>query len=199
MRNAEFDRQQVLRQAMAAFMAKGYTKTSMQDLTKATGLHPGSIYCAFENKRGLLLAALEQYVEDRNSELMGFFSQPQPFCKQLKTYLDKIVGDCISCDATKACLLTKALNELSEQDEEVRLIINQYLTNWHQILANNYQLAMDKGELCSTQSSMALARYFTMGIYGLRTFAHCHPEPEILNSLARQLYHDTCLTHIAEN
>jgi AcrR family transcriptional regulator len=33
----------------------------MQDLKAATGLHPGSIYCAFTNKRGLLLAALEQY------------------------------------------------------------------------------------------------------------------------------------------
>ncbi len=36
MRNAEFDREQVLRGAMTAFMHKGYTKTSMQDLTQAT-------------------------------------------------------------------------------------------------------------------------------------------------------------------
>ncbi len=41
MRNAEFDREKVLRSAMNAFMAKGYSKTSMQDLTRATGLHPG--------------------------------------------------------------------------------------------------------------------------------------------------------------
>ncbi len=52
MRSAEFDREHVLRSAMAAFIAKGYSKTSMQDLKKATGLHPGSIYCAFDNKRG---------------------------------------------------------------------------------------------------------------------------------------------------
>jgi|GEM_PF-5776238 len=30
MRNAEFDREKVLRSAMNAFMAKGYSKTSMQ-------------------------------------------------------------------------------------------------------------------------------------------------------------------------
>jgi len=46
MRNAEFDKEQVLRSAMNAFMKKGYANTSMQDLKKATGLHPGSIYCA---------------------------------------------------------------------------------------------------------------------------------------------------------
>ncbi|MGL4517633.1 MAG: TetR/AcrR family transcriptional regulator, partial [Shewanella sp.] len=68
MRNAEFDREQVLRAAMEAFMRKGYSKTSMQDLTQATGLHPGSLYCAFSNKRGLLIAAIEQYQSDRNQQ-----------------------------------------------------------------------------------------------------------------------------------
>ena len=50
MRSAEFDREQVLRAAIQAFLLKGYAKTSMQDLKRSTGLHPGSIYCAFESK-----------------------------------------------------------------------------------------------------------------------------------------------------
>ena len=44
MRIAEFDRDEVLRNAMEAFRAKGYAKTTMQELVAATGLHPGSIY-----------------------------------------------------------------------------------------------------------------------------------------------------------
>ncbi|QYK00781.1 TetR/AcrR family transcriptional regulator [Shewanella psychrotolerans] len=194
MRNAEFDREQVLRQAMTAFMAKGYAKTSMQDLTKATGLHPGSIYCAFDNKRGLLLAALEQYVSDRNHEFALFFNTDNGFTKQLKAYLDNIVQECLSCDTARACLLTKALNELAEQDDDVRNIINQYLQNWHQALADNFQAAIDSGELSSTKNSLHLARYFVMGVYGLRTFAHSQPEPEVLKDLAEQLYQDTCLS-----
>ena len=73
MRSAEFDKVAVLRAAMQAFLNKGYTKTSMQDLKQATGLHPGSIYCAFENKRGLLLAAISQYNQDRSDEFCAFF------------------------------------------------------------------------------------------------------------------------------
>ncbi|MBU5692584.1 TetR/AcrR family transcriptional regulator, partial [Vibrio cholerae] len=30
---------------MDEFMSKGFNKTSMQDLKRVTGLHPGSIYC----------------------------------------------------------------------------------------------------------------------------------------------------------
>ena len=57
MRSAEYDRDAVLRNAMEAFRAKGYAKTTMQELVAATGLHPGSLYAAFGNTRGLLRAA----------------------------------------------------------------------------------------------------------------------------------------------
>lgn len=192
MRNPEFNKEKVLRSAMTAFMHKGYAKTSMQDLSKATGLHPGSIYCAFENKRGLLLAALGQYKEDRDIEFKTFFDGSKPILTALKIYLDNIVCECLSCDAAKACLLTKALNEIAEQDEEVRAIITSNLNDWQQALADLFTQAQVSGELITDKGSAHLARYFVMGIYGLRTFAHTHPEAEILQQLADQLYSDLC-------
>ena len=42
MRSAEYDRDAVLRNAMEAFRAKGYAKTTMQELVAATGLHPAA-------------------------------------------------------------------------------------------------------------------------------------------------------------
>ncbi len=192
MRNAEFDREHVLRSAMKAFMHKGYGKTSMQDLKQATGLHPGSIYCAFENKRGLLLAAMEQYRVDRSQEFERYFSNTQPILTQLKTYLDSIVVECVSCDSAQSCLLTKALNELAEQDEEVQQTISLNLESLQRALADKFEQAKQSGELNNEKNSGHLARYFLMGIYGLRTFAHTHPKADVLQQLADQLYHDTC-------
>jgi len=192
MRSPEFNKEEVLRSAMTAFLHKGYAKTSMQDLSKATGLHPGSIYCAFENKRGLLLAALEQYKQDRNVEFQAFFDGSQPILSALKIYLDNIVSECLSCDAAKACLLTKALNEIAEQDEEVRAIITRNLSDWQQALADLFAQAKVSGELITDKKSAHLARYFMMGVYGLRTFAHTHPEADILQQLADQLFYDIC-------
>lgn len=192
MRSPEFNKEEVLRSAMTAFLHKGYTKTSMQDLSKATGLHPGSIYCAFGNKRGLLLAALEQYKQDRNIEFQAFFDGSQPILSALKIYLDNIVSECLSCDAAKACLLTKALNEIAEQDEEVRAIITRNLSDWQQALADLFAQAKVSGELITDKKSVHLARYFMMGVYGLRTFAHTHPEADILQQLADQLFYDIC-------
>lgn len=190
MRNAEFDREKVLRSAMTAFMDKGYGKTSMQDLTQATGLHPGSIYCAFDNKRGLLIAALEQYKTDRSAEFQQFFSGKHAVLVELKAYLDNIVQECISCEAAKACLLTKALNEMAQQDEDVQKIITENLANWQQGIADVIAKAQANGELSSERDSQHLARFLVMGIYGLRTFAHTHPEAETLQQLAEQLFAD---------
>ncbi|MEY8214459.1 MAG: TetR/AcrR family transcriptional regulator [Colwellia sp.] len=190
MRNAEFDKEKVLRSAMNAFMKKGFANTSMQDLKKATGLHPGSIYCAFENKRGLLLAALEQYRLDRKTEFEQFFSTSQRTTDNLKSYLDNVVVECISCDNTQACLLTKALNETAEQDIEIQQIISNNLSMLQQAFAEKFEQAKKEKDISTQKDCEHLARYFLMGLYGLRTFAQTHPEPKVLKQLAEQLYQD---------
>lgn len=188
MRNAEFDRQAVLRAAMGAFMMKGYTKTSMQDLTKATGLHPGSIYCAFENKKGLLLAAIGQYHDDRSAQFQQIFTNSNNPLDNLKTYLACIVEECLSCDATQACLLIKALSEVGEQDEDISQLININLNAWQQAIEQVFDAAKSQGLMSTDTCSQLQARFLMIGIYGLRTFAHTHPTKEVLQPLADKLF-----------
>lgn len=190
MRNAEFDKEEVLRAAMKAFMHKGYANTSMQDLKKVTGLHPGSIYCAFENKRGLLLAALEQYRADRAAEFELFFSNSTATIVNLKSYLDNVVAECISCDSSQACLATKALTEIAEQDDEIQQVITDNLSMLQQALAIKFEQAKTEQSISTDKDSDHLARYFLMGIYGLRTYAYTHPEARVVEQLAEQLYND---------
>lgn len=192
MRNAEFNKDEVLRNAMKAFLAKGYSKTSMQDLTKATGLHPGSIYCAFENKRGLLIAALEQYRQDRAEEFFNYFDNELPFPDQLRQYLQGIVNDCVSCDTAKACLSIKALSEVLAQDSEVEKIIADNLVSWQASLAKLFGNALEQKVIVGKYSAQHLSEYFVMGIYGLRTFAQTKPDASLLNELAKHLYDDVC-------
>jgi len=192
MRSAEFDKEKVLRAAMNAFMSKGYNKTSMQDLKVATGLHPGSIYCAFENKRGLLMASLEQYTQDRATEFHLFFENKNKILDGLGKYLTNVVAECISCDPLKACLAQKALSELSEQDEDVQQLITSQLKNWQQGFTEVFQSALSNGEVTKERSAEHRAQSFVMGIYGLRSYANTHPEPEVLSQLAAQLFKDVC-------
>src|SRR5260370_13144975 len=56
-----YDETEVLTRAMEAFWSKGYSATSISDLTRATGLNRGSLYSEFIDKRTLYLRALRFY------------------------------------------------------------------------------------------------------------------------------------------
>ncbi len=192
MKTASFDREEVLRSAMSAFVQKGYGKTSMQDLTRATGLHPGSIYAAFSNKRGLLLAEIEQYNRDKSAEFEAFFPGSAATLTELKNYLDHIVAECTSCESGQACLLMKALSEVMDQDQEVQAVISQNLADWQQAIGAQFERAKTRGELPEHSDSAHLARFFCMGIFGLRTFSHTQQKADVLQQLADQLYRSVC-------
>ncbi|KAE8177544.1 TetR/AcrR family transcriptional regulator [Photobacterium carnosum] len=186
MRSAEFDRDSVLRSAMDIFIAKGYGNTSMQDLKQATGLHPGSIYCAFKNKRGLLLAALEHYRDQRYTQFVTLFSQSTSVMGAIATYLEHVVDEC-EREQIKDCLLQKALSELAQQDVEVADVISYMLKQWQQTLAEQLVLAQQNNEISYQRDSQQLAQFLVMGIYGIRVLSHTHPDPGMLRRLAADL------------
>ncbi|MEC6798753.1 TetR/AcrR family transcriptional regulator [Photobacterium sp. S4TG1] len=186
MRSAEFDRDRVLRSAMDVFIAKGYSNTSMQDLKQATGLHPGSIYCAFKNKRGLLLAALEHYRNQRYTQFVTLFAESSSVLGAISAYLDQVVDEC-EREQIKDCLLQKSLSELAQQDVEVADVISHMLKQWQQTLAEQLALAQQHNEISDARDSQQLAQFLVMGIYGIRTFSHTHPESGVLRRLAQDL------------
>ena len=186
MRSAEFDRDCVLRSAMDIFITKGYKNTSMQDLKQATGLHPGSIYCAFKNKRGLLLAALEHYSDQRYTQFVALFSQSTSVMEAITTYLEHVVDEC-EREQIKDCLLQKALSELAQQDIEVADIISDMLKQWQQALAEQLALAQQNNEIDNQRDSQQLAQFLVMGIYGIRVLSHTHPDSGVLRRLAADL------------
>ena len=61
-RPREFKPDQVLDSAMRQFWERGYRATSVDDLVRATGVKPGSLYSAFPGgKHALLMGSLERY------------------------------------------------------------------------------------------------------------------------------------------
>ncbi|MCU7369413.1 TetR family transcriptional regulator C-terminal domain-containing protein [Paucibacter sp. O1-1] len=89
------------------------------------------------------------------------------------------------CDATKACLLTKSLSEMGEQDEQIKQIACEFLQSWHQSLVQVFDTARTQQLIPQESDSQFLAQYLVMGIYGLRTVAHTQPNVEVLQPLSR--------------
>src|SRR5712692_5049399 len=61
-RPREFEPEKVLDSAMRQFWERGYRATSVDDLVRATGVKPGSLYSAFPGgKHALLMGSLDRY------------------------------------------------------------------------------------------------------------------------------------------
>lgn len=53
-------RAQIIEAAIACFLERGYTNTSMSDIIKASGLSSGSIYSHFTGKEDILISAINE-------------------------------------------------------------------------------------------------------------------------------------------
>lgn len=182
MRSAEFDRDHVLRSAMEAFRARGYGKTTMQELVAATGLHPGSLYAAFGNKRGLLLAAVDHYVQEKRALRRHCFEQPSPL-SGLHAYFRQLVADALEGN----CLVTRTLMELAAQDEELHLRFKAIYGELEADLTLILQQASARGELAAGSDIPTLTAFLQINIQGLVTFAQCRPDRPLLNAVVDQL------------
>ncbi|MFC3034622.1 TetR/AcrR family transcriptional regulator [Pseudoalteromonas fenneropenaei] len=187
MRTAEFDKTFVLRQAMQTFMQFGYSKTSMQKLTEATGLHPGSIYCAFQNKKGLLLAAVEQYQADKRTQMAELFAQYDNINDALHAFISKTILQCGEDESAQVCLLTKTLTEIEGQDDEVCRVLSGNLNQFELALQTQLQSAIDNQQLSTNPDAKTRAQFLVMGIYGLRTLMHTNPCSTAMRSIADEL------------
>lgn len=56
-----YDPEAALKQATDTFWKAGYSGTSLDKISAATGMNPPSLYAAFGNKRALYLDALDRY------------------------------------------------------------------------------------------------------------------------------------------
>ncbi|WP_210877756.1 TetR/AcrR family transcriptional regulator [Roseovarius autotrophicus] len=117
-----YEPDKVVDSAIAAFWARGFEATSINDLVAATGVNRASLYAGFEDKRGLFLASITRY-DDR----------------QRRGFLERLARDLPPRDAILAafdaaatppapgqpggCLLVNTALELAPHDAEIRDLV----------------------------------------------------------------------------
>lgn len=127
MTKAEKTRQFIIEKTAPVFNVKGYSGTSMSDLTEVTGLTKGSIYGNFANKDEVALAAFEHNLQQVTNYIKSELQQQTTQRGKLKVY-PKVyrgflqhpfpVGGCpilntaIEADDTHPALKQKACNAL---------------------------------------------------------------------------------------
>ncbi|NML58116.1 TetR/AcrR family transcriptional regulator [Chryseobacterium cheonjiense] len=182
MSKAEKTRQFIIEKTASLFNTKGYTSTSLSDITEATGLTKGSIYGNFENKDQV---ALEVY--KYNANLLKQ-SMSRSFGDEFPSTIDKLHAfvafyrkNWQSVFLNGGCPL---MNAATEADDTYPLLKNQVtrsFTEWISRITEVIKQGQKIGELSANANASEYASLFIMLIEGGILLSKTTGEEKFLN------------------
>lgn len=115
-RPRKFDERDVLVAVRQQFNETGYHGTSVDDLSRATGLSKGSLYGAFGDKEALFQRVFEEYCTSSEEGVAALLEGPEDQALgRLRNWLRSPEG----CTDRRGCLLAKATAELAWENDTI--------------------------------------------------------------------------------
>src|SRR4051812_49299349 len=184
-RPKQFDPDLAAQEAMEAFWENGYNATSVSDLLDEMGLHRGSLYGTFGDKKKLFLAALNKYQDQNVAMIRDVLDQPGPAREAIGRLLQMAVENCTGHDAGRGCLAAKAALELAPHDPDISAWIRRFHERNVELVADTLRQGQQQGEINPTLDARAVARFLLNGVAGLRLLGTTQPSPAEVQDVVR--------------
>jgi TetR/AcrR family transcriptional regulator, copper-responsive repressor len=154
-----YDPDTALARAMAAFWDAGYTATSLDDLSAATGMNRPSLYGAFGDKRALYLKTLAGYRAAARAALKTALAEERPLPEALRRVYAAALGLYLAGDkGARGCFLIGTAATQAVLDPAVRAVFADGLHEIDAAFAARIHSAQERGELRRDADPAALAR-----------------------------------------
>ncbi|WP_144114291.1 TetR/AcrR family transcriptional regulator [Paraburkholderia sp. BCC1886] len=180
-RPREFDIDEATRAAGRVFWEQGYNATSIESLCNATGLFRASLYSAFGDKHGLLVAAFDQYADGavaRLKERLEAKASPHDALRHALLHYTKVSRN---LSGRHGCFITNAAIELLPTDDALRPHIEQALQRIASYLAAAVVRGQQAGEFNAALDEQAVTTFLLCVIQGFRVLGKLsYDEKELL-------------------
>ncbi|MGC9502362.1 TetR/AcrR family transcriptional regulator [Baaleninema sp.] len=184
----EFEREYVLEKAMTAFWLYGYEGTSIQILVQSTGVHRGSLYDTFGDKRSLFCEVLHYYDKTTIGSAIQALESPSASLADLIYFFNGVVEYSLCDRDAKGCFLVNSAIEFCPQDSEISEIISSIFQRIERAFQNSLKNAQIKGEISQSRDIEALSKYLISSLKGLRVTAKIDPTRESLDRINRSIF-----------
>jgi TetR/AcrR family transcriptional regulator, transcriptional repressor for nem operon len=180
-RPREFEPDDVLDSAMRQFWERGYRATSVDDLVRASGVKPGSLYAAFPGgKHALLMGSLDRYSKLVVPQKLGDLEKPGASVAQIRAYFDGLVRDLMSPEGRQGCLLINSAIENAAADPEVAAVVRGHMARLEHCFTSALNNAVDVGDLPASVNVAATAKGLLATASGLMVIGKANPDEEVL-------------------
>ncbi|PHS29615.1 MAG: hypothetical protein COA85_00565 [Robiginitomaculum sp.] len=183
----QFDFDTVLHDVMQVFWRQGYRGTSIQDLTKKTGLKPGSIYAAFGNKRGLFAQSLLLYHKMFTAHFDSLLDSTSPL-STMRTLFEGVVEDALQDPDYCGCLLVNTSLDLVAHDRETAEQVGKGFEATEQFFFTMVEKAKAAGEVSPHVNVRHTAQHLLAQFIGLRVLSRGYPDPVLLHTVVEEAF-----------
>jgi TetR/AcrR family transcriptional regulator, transcriptional repressor for nem operon len=188
-RPREFEPDAVVEAAMRLFWEAGYRATSVEDLVRATGVKPGSLYGAFPGgKRALFLHSLQRYSTLVVPEKLGELDSPTASLAEVRGYFDGLVRDLLSPEGRQGCLLVNTAIEKAAEDDEVAAVVRGHHARLERCFTRALKTAVRRGEARADLDPSGAAKALVAMSQGLMVVGKANPEEVVLRAIVENAF-----------
>jgi TetR/AcrR family transcriptional repressor of nem operon len=160
--------EQALRLAVEVFRQRGYTATSIVDLTDGMKLSRGSFYKAFHDKKNVFAAAYDLYASEGAERLKavarGSGTGRQRIAAVLELYAQLSQGDL----GQRGCLVVATAIELSLHDPDIARRVVASWQSTETVLCDLLSQAEEDGSIGALEDRQATAKSLLCLMQGMR-------------------------------
>ncbi len=163
-RPRSFDTDTVLGQVRDTFWRYGYSGTSMDQLSAATGLHKPSLYGAFGDKKRLYLAALDNYLTEIRAQFAEAFAVPD-LTESLKAVTEWAIDKFASGDGPGGCFMMNTAMPEAAEDPEISRVVREAMDSLDRALTKRFEKAIEAGQIPASADAQSLAMVMVANHY----------------------------------
>ncbi|REC45237.1 MULTISPECIES: TetR/AcrR family transcriptional regulator [Chryseobacterium] len=167
MSKPEKTKQFIIEKTASLFNTKGYTSTSLSDITKATGLTKGSIYGNFENRDKVALEVYQFNAGILKKNMQRSFGEEYPtMSAKLYAFIAFYRKNWKVVFQHGGCPLMNAATECNDSFPELRKKVRHSFQDWIKMISDTIGEGQKNGEFKPEINAEEFASLFIMMIEG---------------------------------
>jgi AcrR family transcriptional regulator len=162
-----FDRTAALRRAMELFWERGYEGASLSDLTAAMGIHPPSLYAAFDCKEELFKEAVAYYNATTGAAPQRALGQAPTARAAIEAVLRHNARVYVEPGHPSGCMVTLAATGGPIENEQVRRFLAACRRSDLDELRQRIERGVAEGDVPPDTDCAMLARFVAAVMHGM--------------------------------
>ncbi len=183
-RNVEFNEEEAIQKAMEVFWKKGYSGTSLRDLTDAMKINSSSLYNTIGDKHELFVRCIKHYTAVRAAELKKRAALAQSPLNAVTNFINDAVTVIVEGNS---CMAVKAAFEIAADDKVVQDILKEDNDFTHDFLRSLIAQAREQGELTGDDDPEVLTDYLVSMYTGWYESYIIHQDPIRIKKMGQYL------------